>query len=347
MTLRVATVLSAREWEGRLVASARESASVRLVLRAYRPTEISERRQAIDVVVVGSETPWATPARLGSWRRLGLRVVGVHPAGDRPAAERFRGCGVDLILADDLGADAMLRELRLLEPAAGRQAATAPLTVVTGARGAPGRTEIALAVAWMRSSATVVTLIDADLGAPGVAVRLGMPPRPDLADAVDHVHDSGSVPASVIHVVGRLHVIPGAHRPGDAPLRPEPVFDVVDAVRASAPVVVDTGPWPAGSDIVKTADEAMVVVEGSPVGIVRAAAVIAEWTGPPPRLIVNRVDPHQRDEVVRSVRRWTGLEPAVVVPSLRAAREASRSGLPPARRLLACLAELRMMRVSP
>lgn len=113
MTLRVATVLSAREWEARLVAGARSSASVRLVLRAFRPAEVAERAASLDIVVVGSETPWATPARIGSWLRLGLRVVGVHPVGDRPAAERFRSCGVDLALADDLEAEAMLREIRI------------------------------------------------------------------------------------------------------------------------------------------------------------------------------------------------------------------------------------------
>jgi MinD-like ATPase involved in chromosome partitioning or flagellar assembly len=342
--LRVATVLSARDWETRLVAAARASASVRLVLRAFRPSEVADRAAALDVVVVGAETPWATPARINSWRRLGLRVVGVHPVGDRPAAERFRSCGADLIVPDDLAPEALLRELRLLEPAAPRTEGTAPMVAVTGARGAPGRTEVALAVAWMRSARGPTTLIDADLTAPSVAIRLGIPPRPDLTDVVDRVHVEGSIPVEVVHRVGRMRVIPGSHRPGDPPLRPEPVFDVVDAARTTGRVVVDTGPWPTGCDLVKGADEAVVVAEGSATGIVRAASVIGDWMGPPPRLVVNRVDATRRRDVLAAVRRWTGLEPEAVIPSLRHVLSASRSGRPPPRRLLAALASLRVDR---
>jgi MinD-like ATPase involved in chromosome partitioning or flagellar assembly len=340
MTLRVATVLSARDWEARLVAGARASASVRLVLRAFRPEEVAEGAVALDVVVVGSETPWATPARIGSWLRLGLRVVGVHPVGDRPAVERFRGCGVDLTLSDDLDAEAMLREIRMLEPAAARSHAEWPLIAVTGGRGAPGRTEVAVAAAWAIAGAEPTTLVDADLEAPGVAIRLAIAPRPDLTDAADHVHESGTLPDRLIHRVGRLGVIPGSHRLGEATLRPEPVFDVVDAARASSRVVVDTGPWPHANDIVKGADEAVVVVDGSPTGIVRAAALVADWTGPPPRLVVNRVPPRRRIDTVRAVRRWTGLEPVAVVPWLRAVPPAARSGASPPRVLQVALRPL-------
>jgi MinD-like ATPase involved in chromosome partitioning or flagellar assembly len=340
MTLRVATVLSARDWEARLVAGARSSASVRLVLRAFRPEEVAERAASLDVVVVGSETPWATPARIASWLRLGLRVVGIHPVGDRPAAERFRSCGVDLALADDLESEAMLREIRMLEPGAARPDAGRPLIAVTGGRGAPGRTEVAVSLAWALSGRGPTTLVDVDLEAPAVAIRLAVSPRPDLTDAVDHVHDTGTLPGRLVHRVGRLDVIPGSHRPAEATPRPEPVFDVVDAARSSSRVIVDTGPWPQANDIVKAADHAVVVVDGSPTGIVRAASLIADWTGPPPRLVVNRITSRGRVDAVRAVRRWTGLEPVVVVPWLRAVPPVARSGAPPPRALLRALRPL-------
>lgn len=193
MTLRVATVLSAREWEARLVGAARSTAAVRLVVRAFRPDEILERGSEIDVVVVGSEVPWATTARIAAWSRSGLRVVGVHPAGDRPACERLKAGGADLVIPDDLPAEAMLREIRLLEPASSRAAVEFPLVAVTGPRGAPGRTEVALALAWLMAGHGIVVLADGDLEAPGVAIRMGVPPRPDLTDAVDEVHGSGSI----------------------------------------------------------------------------------------------------------------------------------------------------------
>jgi MinD-like ATPase involved in chromosome partitioning or flagellar assembly len=340
MTLRVATVLSAREWESRLVAAARSSATVRLVLRAFLPGEVSEQTESLDIVVVGSETPWATTARLMAWRRDGLRVVGVHPVGDRPAADRLRAAEVDLVLPDDLGAEGMLREIRLIEPAAHRAEGTAPLVVVTGPRGAPGRTEIALALAWNSSGRVPTTLIDADLDAPALAVRLGIPPRPDLADAVDSVHGSGSLPLALLHDIGRLAVLPGSHRPGEPPLRPEPIFDVVDAARYSRKVVVDAGPWPANLEVTKAATEAVIVAEGSPLGIVRAAAVTSEWTGPPPRLVLNRVRPADRSEVVAAIRRWTGLEPAAVIPPLSRIAGSVRGAGAPVRKLRALVAPL-------
>ena len=71
MTPRVATVLSARDWESGLVALARDTAEVRLVLRAYRPEEVEEEAHRLDVVVAGAKHP---PCRCG---RLPVRGHGV------------------------------------------------------------------------------------------------------------------------------------------------------------------------------------------------------------------------------------------------------------------------------
>ena len=55
MTVRVATVLSAREWEPNLVAHARDSAAIKVVLRAFQPRDIEGHAGDIDVVVAGDE----------------------------------------------------------------------------------------------------------------------------------------------------------------------------------------------------------------------------------------------------------------------------------------------------
>ena len=82
MTPRIATVLSAREWESAVVAMARETATVRLVLRAYQPDDVSRRIDEIDVVIAGAETAaeslpdvvYSTLARTGNVDEPGVLV---------------------------------------------------------------------------------------------------------------------------------------------------------------------------------------------------------------------------------------------------------------------------------
>jgi len=331
--LRVATVLSAREWEARLVAAARDSAAVKLVLRAYLPDEVTQRADAIDVVVAGAETPWVTPTRIASWRRLGIRVVGVPSRADSPAVERFSAGGADLILDADLESDHLVREIRLLDPRPGTQPARGGRVIaVTGVRGGPGRTEIATALAWVASGKGATALVDADLQGPSVAVRLGLPPRPDLADCIDVALDRGGEVIEKTQSVGRLRVIPGVLR--SQGVRPDSAADVVDELAQAGTVVVDTGPWTDESPIVRSADLVIFVVEASPVGIVRASRIVDDWLGPPPTLVLNKVQRHRMGDTVSALRKWSGLEPQAVVPLRMAIRSAATGGCAPHRSLL-------------
>jgi len=70
----------------------------------------------------------------------------------------------------------------------------------------------------------------------------------------------------------------------------------------------------------------IVVADASPTGIVRTAAVLGEWAGSPPRLVLNRVDPGHGGEAVTAVRRWTGLDPVALVPFRRGVMRANRRG---------------------
>lgn len=331
--LRVATVLSAREWEARLVAAARDSAALRLVLRAYVPDEVTRQAADIDVVVAGAETPWVTPTRIAAWRRLGLQVVGVHPRADRPAAERFVAGGADLVIDEDLESDQLVREIRLLDPSPHESSAVRnAVIVVTGPRGGPGRTEVATALGWAAAGRTEATLVDADLTGPSIAVRLGLPPRPDLADCVDDLLDRSPSADLATQSLGRLRVVPGAHRP--AGIRPEAAGDVCDAMALFGRVVVDVGPWPESAQMIRSADEVVFVVDGSPIGIVRASRIVDEWSGPAPRIVLNKVHPLRIGDAVMAVRRWSGLEPSAVIPMRRGIREAASCGGAPHRSML-------------
>jgi MinD-like ATPase involved in chromosome partitioning or flagellar assembly len=331
--LRVATVLSAREWEARLVAAARDSAAIKLVLRAYLPDEVTQRADVIDVVVAGAETPWVTPTRIAAWRRLGIRVVGVRSRADSPAAERFSAGGADLILDEDLESDHLVREIRLLDPRPRSQSAgSGRVIAVTGVRGGPGRTEIATALAWAASGKGATALVDADLQGPSVAVRLGLPPRPDLADCIDVVLDRGGEVTEKVQWVGRLQVIPGVLR--SEGVRPESAADVVDVLAREGTVVVDTGPWTDASPILRSADLVVFVVEANPIGIVRASRIVDAWHGPPPALVLNKVRRRRADDTVAALRKWSGLEPQAVVPFRMAFRAAATGGCAPHRSLV-------------
>jgi MinD-like ATPase involved in chromosome partitioning or flagellar assembly len=334
MTPRVATVLSARDWESGLVALAKETAEVRMVLRAYRPEEVEDEAHRLDVVVAGAETSWVTPARIATWRRRGLRVVGMFPAGDRPARQRLMAGGADEVLPDDTPPAVVVRAVRLLRPAAPLPAPEAGgmTAVVTGPRGAPGRTEVALALAWRWSQRRRTLLLDLDLEAPGLAVRLGRPPRPDLTDAADAVHETGHLPESAIQVAGGLGLLVGSHRIGEGPLPSHLAADVVAAATAIAEVVVvDAGPRSGDDPLVRAADLTVLVAAATPNGLVRAACLASAWAGPPPLLILNRANRAEITEVVLAARRWIGLAPVVVIPERKATAAAARSALPPHR----------------
>lgn len=337
MTIRVATVLSARDWEPQLVAHARDTGSLRIVLRAFQPNEIAERFAEIDVVVAGADVAWVTPALIASWRRLGLGVVGIHPRGDRPAADLLAAGGADQVLSDDCGSEGVVHAVRFLTlPTEAGASVTEPgrVVAVVGARGAPGTTEIALCAAWNAASTARTVIIDGDLGAPSLAIRLGVAPRPDLVDAAGAVRRDGALPGAVVHSVGRLDAIVGSHRPGEPPLRDSLLEEVVEAAAAAYErVFLDLSSADTDSVLLKRADDAVLVVDAAAVGVVRAAQLVAAWSGPPPSIVVNHVDARDRRDVAVAVRRWTGLEPAVFVrsrPQIRAAAVAAR---PPHRSL--------------
>jgi MinD-like ATPase involved in chromosome partitioning or flagellar assembly len=343
VTIRVATVLSAREWEPGLVAHARDTATLRVVLRAYQPSDIEARAGEIDVVVAGGEVTWVTPRQVSTWRRLGFGVIGVHPAGDVPAAELLVRGGANEVVPDTIDTVALVQAIRFVAPAADQIVVEGRgrVTAVTGSRGAPGCTEVALAYASVSAKSEPTLLIDADLAAPALAIRLGLPPRPDLTDAADGVRENGCISSECLHRVGSLSVITGSHRPAEARLRDTLISGVIDAGRAQFDhVVLDIGIGDDRASLVEGADEALLVVDASAVGVVRAAQITSEWLGPQPTLVLNRVDPHDRAQVVDATRRWTGLEPAAVVLERKQVRRATASARMPDRRFTRAIASV-------
>lgn len=334
MTTRVATVLSAREWEPNLVAYARETAAVRVVLRAFQPRDIENRIEDIDVVVASGDVAWVTPHQISTWCRLGLAVVGVVPAGDDPAAALLELGGAAEVLPDSADVAALVQAIRFVSPtnrprSTGRRG---HVTAVVGPRGAPGSTEVACAKAFELARDERTVLIDADLSAPAIAIRLGIAPRPDITDAADLVRAEGHLDRSCVRSVGRLDVIPGSHRDGEAPMREAMLAGLIEAASDRyANVVMDVGSTPMTDETYESVDNVLLVVEATPVGIVRAAQFTSAWFGPTPDVVVNKTTSTNRTQVIEAVRRWTGLDPVAVIPDRDRVRRNAAGGKPPDR----------------
>ncbi|MEZ5175920.1 MAG: hypothetical protein R2823_06910 [Acidimicrobiia bacterium] len=332
MTVRVATVLSARDWESGLVAYARDTAAIRVVLRAFQPRDIESHRGEIDVVVAGGEVAWVTPHQITTWTRLGIVVVGIHPPGDRPAAALLELGGAAEVLPDDIDIAALVQAIRFVAPAGDVRVSDARgvVTAVVGTRGAPGCTEVACAMAVTSARQSKTVLIDLDTIAPALAIRLGVAPRPDLADAADMVRSEGTFDRSCVRRVGEVDVVVGSHRDNEPVMRDPMVTGLVEvAAGLYDSVILDVGSSPVGDALIETVNEVVLVVDGSPVGIVRAARATSNWFGPTPRLVVNKVPRTRHDETVVAVRRWTGLDPVAVIPEHpRVRRNTVRARLP-------------------
>jgi hypothetical protein len=325
----VATVLTAHAWEETFVSFARESAAVRIVARAYEPSDVT--RHSPEVVLAGSETSWIGPSHVKAWRRAGIRIVGLHPPGDQPGRSLFERAGADTVLPETTPVLALLRTIRALSVLDRQIAPEGALIAVTGPRGAPGRTEIALALAWESARERRTLLVDLD--PPSLGIRLGLGPHPTLSDAFNVVRTTGDLPP--LNRVGPVSVLAGLE---GGPLAAALRWELMRSALGSFDVVVaDLGPWPQGKPIVDHASAAILVCDATPTGMVRAASVAEQWSGPTPLLIVNRAG--QAD--VTMARRAVGLEPSGVVPPLECVRSASGRSEGPPEALLDLIAPIR------
>jgi len=318
----VATVLTAHSWEEEFISFIRDGAGLRVVTRAYEPEEVM--RRAPDVVVVGSETSWISPTHVRAWKRRGIRVLGLHPLGDQPGKELLERGGADAILPETTSAVGLLRTVQALSVDRSRVLPDGALVAVTGPRGAPGRTELALALALGTTDRARTLIIDLD--PPSIGLRLGLGPRPSLLEVLDRVRIKGTpLPVRRVDALSVLTGIEGG------PLAPSLRWELIQAALDTHDLVIaDLGPWPQNAAILRSATTAVLVCDASPTGMVRARSVVEDWIGPTPRVVVNRATAGEATR--RMAREALGLEPELRVPYLEPVRKASLNNeLPPAR----------------
>ena len=255
------------------------------------------------VVFVGSDIHWLVRTDL---RSIAARVIGV--ASDSPGARLLFRAGAEEVVKATMSPDRMLA-VAITSVASDR----GRVVEVTGPRGAPGRSEVALALAYAstRSSA----LVELDHAGPSLGLRMGLNPS-------SRVHSNAGVSLVPAPVGAELPLIESA------------------ANRHSL-TILDGGPGSQWHHVVDI-DDVIIVGEATDVGIVRLARLCESWLGPQPSLIVNR---HRPEQDLGLVVRATGLEPAAVIPELTP----PTAGTPPRgemRRLVRSLAAQRTARAS-
>lgn len=280
----IATVIGAG-WEPRLVEHARATGLARLVGRCCDLAGLTDVAHRADAVFIGSESHWLTHADIGHLAAE-TRLIGV--ASDAPGARLLGQAGLTDVI------DAATPPAGMLSIAlSARPHATGRLIEVTGPRGAPGRSEVALALAYALGGG--VRLVEVDAAAPSLGLRMGL--VPSRLRAVADLGDVSLDPAPV----------------GTDPVSVDQLVAHVARTRSmSAVTVLDTGPDSTLHRMIDL-DQVVFVGEATDVGVVRLARLCDVWLGPTPRLVINR---YRTDQDLRRVRRATGLEPSAVIPDL-------------------------------
>ena len=309
------------QWEAELVEQARMTGFLKIAQRAFHPLQVQQalRHRAAQAVLVGAEVPWLSPGLIGAWQDRGLVVVGIGDPYNTPETALLEDWGCDYVLeapdpewaATVLRAGAAGRDLAQ----GGHQGST--VVAVGGPRGAPGRTEVALGLAWMAAETGPCLLVEAD-PSPALGLRLGLPPP---TSAYEPVSIGG------IDVLLQRHggSAMGMLASGWSRLEDYPVT-VVDL----GPCVDSFEQWPG---------QKVVVCKASPSGIVRAASFLAGLgRRQRPRVVVNHLeaDDFMHSEVLSHLGVWAGRQPDALIGKL----DDLQWGKPPPASLQRCLKPL-------
>lgn len=275
----VATVPTLRFWEEELVDEIRRTGVARVVERAASPAALLAADA--DVVVIGDTAPFLSPGLLRALKAARV-VVGVMTAPDQAVARLFREAEVP-VFHGEVSATEVVR-LAIESRSEGPALPTSNRVIeVRGVRGSPGCTEVAIGLAAALGRREACLLVEADQMAPSVGLRLGLPPGVGIQ-------------------AGPGFDISAPFQRG-GPATRSSIDRIIDGARLTHRyTVVDRGVDGRGSG-----DLELLVMDPSPVSLVRAARVLASGRFP---VVANRV----RDvSGLEQVRHAIGGEPRVVV----------------------------------
>lgn len=355
--LRVATVGGDPEAEAQLATQLEHSLDLDLYIRCVERPELlaAIRSRAIDVVVAIGAPHWFEGSLTEEFARNQVAVVG-YPR-DPLEAMLLEEMGADLI--EDLSNLPAIGELcRSARPPGPARAepevgSDGKLITVWGPKGAPGRTTVAIELAFVLAATDPSTLlIDGDPFGGDIAQMLGVEPGPGVLSAARSMLDETSGATEIERGLTRAGpsgpiFLPGLARPSlwsDLALSgwrkvlswsranltttivdSGPSFGALTEDRLSRDLVVDATLAPA--DIV------VCVVRADPVGVrnfLTEFPRLEEIIEPHRiRVVLNRLGPGEEQELRALIRRHTGIQTVAQLPDAaalaRAAVERGRS----------------------
>ena len=140
-------------WETELVERARMTGTLRIAERAFHPAQVHRAlaEQQPDAVLVGTEIPWLSHGLVNTWRQMGTVVIGVN--------DPYQPVKCRLLEEPDPEQAAAI----LLATRSTNTCHTTPkspkMVAVGGPRGAPGRTEVAVGLAWLADRSRPISRI--------------------------------------------------------------------------------------------------------------------------------------------------------------------------------------------
>lgn len=196
--LRIVTCALGAGWEGDLVAAAsRGHVPADVVARCLELGEVHAALRGTvnsagpaDAVLVDAASPWIDALTVADLRRSGTAVVVVGATDVDARALHFGADGV--LAAPEHPAELIRLVLEVVtpqRPAENRSGGAHGRTItVWSAKGAPGRSTLAVSLAWELAKLGVPTrLVDLDTYAPSIAILLGLSDSPGVGQLVQRI----------------------------------------------------------------------------------------------------------------------------------------------------------------
>jgi MinD-like ATPase involved in chromosome partitioning or flagellar assembly len=335
-------------WEAEVIGEIESSRSLRLVRRCVDVADLLTVAQTdvASAALVSTDLSGLDADTVYRLERAGVRVAAIEAEADRCG-----GLGIERQLSlgglEAIALDLPVSTPDLDSPDAGR------IVAVWGPAGAPGRSTVALGIAAAAAARGVDTvLVDADTYGGALAQMLAVLDDVSGLMAACRAANNGRPAEVADHLLAidpGLRLLTGLPR---ADMWPQVRAGALDLVlrhlRATAELVVvdcgfaiEPGTGPGGASrnqstlqVLELADEVVVVGRADPVGLARLVRGLHDLSEmlreTSPTIVVNMMRPSlgwQEREVESTLRRLTGMAPAIFLPSDQAGLDlASMSG---------------------